>query len=53
MKAKTPKPPQRNPVARYAVRLLKAGIFRDKTKYRRHGKHKGRDPYPVAVVFSG
>lgn len=52
MKKKTPKSTRRNPVARYAVRLLTAGVFRDKTKYRRHDKHKGRDPYPVTVAVS-
>jgi len=52
MKEKTPKRQRRNPVARYAVRLLKSGVMLDKTKYRRHTKHKSRDSYTVAVVFS-
>lgn len=52
MSRKTSRPPRRNPVAKHAARLLKAVSFRDRSKYRRHDKHKGRDPYPVAVAYS-
>lgn len=43
---------RRNPVARHAVRFQRARIFRDRTKYSRHDKHKGRESWPVCTVFS-
>ena len=52
MKMKPGKPPRRNPVARYASRFQRASTFRDRTKYRRHNKHKGNEPYPVRIFLS-
>ena len=45
MSKKPDKPICRNPVARYAAQFQKAFRFRDRTKYRRHNKHKGRESY--------
>ncbi|WP_305909846.1 DUF7230 family protein [Methylomarinum roseum] len=38
---------QRNPVAKYAHRFNKARVFKDKSKYQRQAKHKGREPFPI------
>ncbi|MES9901292.1 MAG: hypothetical protein ABW168_01255 [Sedimenticola sp.] len=46
------KPPTRNPVAKYAARFQRAAVFNDRSKYRRHNKHKGREPFPLAIVAS-
>lgn len=43
---------RRNPVARYATRFQKASAFRDRTKYRRHKKHRGGESYPLLTFFS-
>ena len=43
---------RRNPVTKYAARFQRATTFRDRTKYRRHNKHEGRESYPVLAVFS-
>jgi len=51
MKAKPRKQTRRNPVARHAAQFVRAVTFRDRTKYRRHDKYKGREPYPVGIVF--
>jgi hypothetical protein len=36
-----------NPVAKFAHRFNKAQIFSDKTRYQRHNKHKGKEPFPI------
>ena len=47
-----PRPPvPRNPVAKYAARLQRAAVFRDRSKDRRKPKHRGLEPFPLAVVF--
>ena len=46
------KPATRNPVAKYAGRFQRAAAFRDRTKYRRHSKHKGREPFPLSIATS-
>jgi len=38
-----------NPVAKYAGKFNKARIHRDKSKYSRKGKHKYREPLPMAL----
>jgi len=43
-------PANRNPVAKYADRFNRAATFRDRGKYRRNAKHKGREPFSVAIV---
>jgi len=46
----TPKrrtPGTRNLVAKYAARFQRAVKFRDRTKYRRQIKHKGRESFPL------
>lgn len=52
MSKKLREPPRRNPVAKYATRYQRAFAFRDRTKYRRHNKHKGRESWPVCTVPS-
>ncbi len=52
MNRKSARPPRRNPVARHAARFQRARVFRDRTKYRRHDKHKGRESWPVCVACS-
>jgi len=42
----------RNPVAKYAARFQRAVKFRDRTKYRHHNKHKGRESFPLVIVSS-
>jgi len=46
----TVKPSRRNPVAKYAAQFQRAASFRDRTKYSRTAKHKGREPFPLAAV---
>jgi len=41
----------KNPVAKYAHQFNKAQVFKDKSKYQRHSKHKGKEPFPM--MFSG
>lgn len=52
MSKKPDKPKRRNPVARYAALFQKAFTFRDRIKYRRHNKHKGRGSWPVSTACS-
>ncbi len=40
---------RRNPVARNAGRFNRAATFRDRTRYARNPKHKGREPFAVAA----
>lgn len=47
MKRKTP---TRNPVARHAGRFNRATVFRDRTRYSRKPKHKGRESFAVSVA---
>ncbi len=35
----------KNPVAKFAFRFNKAQVFKDKTKYQRQAKHKGKEPF--------
>lgn len=39
----------KNPVAKYAGQFNKAQVFKDKTKYQRKAKHKGREPFIVLL----
>jgi hypothetical protein len=51
--SRKPRPPTlRNPVAKHASRLQRAATFRDRSKYRRHHKHKGREPFPLTIAVS-
>jgi hypothetical protein len=43
-KKKSSGPPPANPVAKFAVRFNRSGVFRDRTAYRRKSKHKGSEP---------
>ena len=52
MPRKTSPPPLRNPVAKHAGRLQRAATFRDRSKYQRHAKHKGREPFPLSIAIS-
>ncbi len=52
MNNNTRKPGRRNPVARHAARFQRAATFRDRTKYRRHAKHRGRESWPVCTADS-
>lgn len=40
---------RRNPVARFAAKFQRATSFRDRTRYRRHDKHKSKESCPVPV----
>ena len=37
----------KNPVAKFAFQFNKAQVFKDKTKYQRTVKHKGKEPFPM------
>lgn len=39
----------KNPVAKYAGQFNKAQAFKDKTKYQRGAKHKGREPFIMSL----
>jgi hypothetical protein len=39
-----------NPVAKFAHLFNKVKVYKDKTKYSRHGKHKGAEPFPMGLV---
>ena len=39
-----------NPVAKYAHRFNKSQIFKDKTHYQRHAKHKGKDAFIISLT---
>lgn len=39
----------KNPVAKYAGKFNKAQVFKDKTKYQRGAKHKGREPFIMSL----
>ena len=49
MRKKAATPTRRNPVARFAARFQRATSFRDRTRYRRHDKHKSKESCPVPV----
>ncbi len=51
MKAKNRPPGRNNPVAKYGGRLNRAATFRDRSKYRRNAKHKGREPFPLPAAI--
>ncbi len=40
----------KNPVAKYASKFNKALVFKDKTKYQRNAKHKGREPFIMSLL---
>ena len=44
-----PAPAGRNLVAKHARQFQRAASFRDRSKYHRHNKHKGREPFPQPV----
>ncbi len=50
MKSKHRPPDKRNPVAKYGSRLNRATVYRDRSKYSRRCKHKGRESFSLAVV---
>jgi len=39
----------KNPVAKFAFQFNKAQVFKDKTKYQRTAKHKGKEPFPIIL----
>ncbi len=39
----------KNPVAKFAYQFNKAQVFKDKTKYQRTAKHKGKEPFPMML----
>lgn len=39
--------PTNNPVAKFAFQFNKPKTFKDKTKYQRTAKHKGKEPFPM------
>lgn len=39
----------KNPVAKFAHQFNKAHVFKDKTKYQRKAKHKGKEPFPMML----
>ncbi|MFK5949771.1 MAG: hypothetical protein QM500_13490 [Methylococcales bacterium] len=41
--------PVKNPVAKFAYQFNKAKIYKDKTKYQRASKHKGKEPFPMLL----
>ena len=41
-----------NPVAKYAHQFNKAQVFKDKSKYQRRCKHKGKEPFPMMLSLS-
>jgi hypothetical protein len=47
-----PAPARRNLVAKHARQFQRAASFRDRSKYTRHDKHKGREPFPQPVDLS-
>ena len=47
-----PAPERRNLVAKHARQFQRAASFRDRSKYQRHDKHKGREPFPQPVADS-
>ena len=42
----------KNPVAKFAFQFNKALVFRDKSKYQRKVKHKGKEPFPMVIFTS-
>ena len=40
----------KNPVAKFLFHFNKARIFKDKTKYQRTAKHKGKEPFPMVII---
>ncbi len=39
----------KNPVAKFAFQFNKAQVYRDKSKYQRNVKHKGKEPFPMQL----
>jgi len=39
-----------NPVAKFAYQFNKAKVYKDKTKYQRTAKHKGKEPFPMILL---
>jgi len=39
----------KNPVAKFAYQFNKAQVYKDKTKYQRSAKHKGKEPFPMML----
>ena len=40
----------KNPVAKFAFQFNRAQIFKDKTKYQRNAKHRGKEPFPIMLA---
>jgi len=51
MKSKNRPPGRTNPVAKHGARFNRAATFRDRSKYRRNTKHKGREPFSLPTVI--
>lgn len=43
--------PLKNPVAKFAFQFNKSHVFKDKTKYQRRAKHKGKEPFPITLFY--
>jgi stalled ribosome alternative rescue factor ArfA len=39
----------KNPVAKFAHQFNRSQAFKDKTKYQRNAKHKGKEPFPMML----
>jgi len=39
----------KNTVAKFAFQFNKTQVFKDKTKYQRSAKHKGKEPFPMLL----
>ena len=50
MSKRSGQPPRRNPVAKFVHQVNKPKVFRDRTRYRRVAKHKGREPFSLPAV---
>jgi hypothetical protein len=50
MKSKRKAPTRKNPVAKFAARLQRAKIFRDRSKYRRQEKHRNQEPFTMHIA---
>lgn len=51
MKSRNRPPGRHNPVAKYGGRINRAATFRDRSKYRRKDKHKGREPFSLPAAI--
>jgi len=40
----------RNPVAKFNAQFNRAKVFKDRSKYQRNNKHKGREPFALSLT---